>query len=359
MRLVIDGSGLAGGSADRGVGTYLRQLVEGLSRRSDTDLVVLAPSGTALPEGTEHLVVRRAMHYRVGPWLHDRSLPGELRRARAEVAHSPAFTPPRKVGTPWVQTLLDLTPFVFPHPLLAAEADRWARLGGRLREADAVIAISASSAAQGVRHLGLDPSRVHVVPLGVGAEFSAGSRTPEAVPSVLFVSSWGPHKGLREAVAVLDSLVDAGFPHRLKVIGRNDPWMQARVEEDLLTSRHRDRIDVVGWVPDLAQAYRDADALLVTSRAEGFGLPAAEAMACGTPVVAFDNTSLPEVVGASPSLVPDGDVLAFAEAVKLLLRNPRLHEEEAERGVLQAATFTWQHTVAGHAEVFASVVAER
>ncbi len=131
--------------------------------------------------------------------------------------------------------------------------------------------------------------------------------------------------------------------------------MRAHLEEDLATARHRDRIDVVGWVPDLAAQYHAADALLVTSRAEGFGLPAAEAIACGTPVVAFDNTSLPEVVGGAGVLVPDGDVVAFADAVVDVLTTPGRRAELVEAALAEAARFRWSDAVQAHHDVYASV----
>jgi glycosyltransferase involved in cell wall biosynthesis len=357
MKLAIDGTGLGDGSEQRGIGTYLTHLIRGLVSLPEMDVVVLATVGSSIPEGASHQPVRRHPHYRLGPFLHDLRLPAELRATHAELAHSPAMAPPRRCPTPWVQTLHDLTPLVFDSPLLATDARRWRHLGPRLRAAAAVIAVSRSSADQGIRLLGLDPTKVHIVPHGVDAAFGPGRRGPQDPPYLLWCGSWGPHKGVREVVGVLDLLVDGGLPHRLRVVGQNDAWMQARLEEELATSRHRDRIDVLGWVDDLAQQYRSADALLVTSRAEGFGLPAAEAMACGTPVVAFDNTALPEVVGPeSPLLVRDGDVVALARTTRLLLTTPSLQREESERGLARSGRLTWARTVEQHVEIYRSVL---
>src|SRR5947209_14635956 len=89
--------------------------------------------------------------------------------------------------------------------------------------------------------------------------------------------------------------------------GPNDEWMRGRVDEVLARATRPDRVEVLGFVDDLVDLYRGASALVFTSRAEGFGLPIVEAMACGTPVVAFDNTSIPEVAGDAGVLVPDGE----------------------------------------------------
>src|SRR5207237_9291849 len=107
-----------------------------------------------------------------------------------------------------------------------------------------------------------------------------------------------------------------------------------------------DLVDGVGYVDDLAALYRQAAVLVVTSRHEGFGLPVVEAMASGTPVVAFTNSALPEVVGDAGLLVPDGDVDAFARAVCSLLDDEATRSELARRGVTRAQRFSWETTAA-------------
>ncbi len=356
MRVLVDATALTDGSGDRGVGTYLKNLLRGLGAREDLQVSALCARGATLPAGVTPVPVRRIRHHRVGPFVEDRLLTRDLRKRDANLHHSPAFSPPSRSPMPVVQTLHDLTPLVFEHPLLARDAVNWRRKADRFRRAAAVIAVSRSSAQQGIDLFGLDPSRITVVPHGVDARFRPGDG-PDLPPYLLAVSSWGPHKGFRELAAAFDRVVDAGSEQRLRVVGFQDAWMRARLEEDLARARHRERIDLVGWAPDLVAEYRGATALLVTSRAEGFGLPAAEAMACGTPVVAFDNTSLPEVVGTGGLLVPDGDVIAFAEAVVGLLPGSSLRQELAAAAVREARRFDWEASLAQHVEVYRSVAA--
>jgi glycosyltransferase involved in cell wall biosynthesis len=122
---------------------------------------------------------------------------------------------------------------------------------------------------------------------------------------------------------------------------------------DLIRAGDRpDRVEALGYVEDLPALYQGASALLVTSRAEGFGLPAAEAMACGTPVVAFANTSLVEIVGEGGILVPDGDVASMVKAVDPLLRNERAWDDACARARERGRRFDWDRTVTEHAEVF-------
>jgi glycosyltransferase involved in cell wall biosynthesis len=93
----------------------------------------------------------------------------------------------------------------------------------------------------------------------------------------------------------------------------------------------------------------------MTSRAEGFGLPAVEAMACGTPVIAFANSSLVEVVGEGGILVDDGSVAAVVDAARSLIDDPGAWIDWADRARRRGAAFSWDRTVAQHAEIFRAV----
>jgi glycosyltransferase involved in cell wall biosynthesis len=134
--------------------------------------------------------------------------------------------------------------------------------------------------------------------------------------------------------------------------GGQDPWMARQGVAAVAASPRPDLVDDIGYVEDMATLYRGADAVIVSSRAEGFGLPALEAMACGTPVVAFANTSLPEVLGDAGVLAPDGDVGALVAAARNVLVDRGLHDDLGHRGVERARLFTWQRTVELHAEAY-------
>jgi len=114
--------------------------------------------------------------------------------------------------------------------------------------------------------------------------------------------------------------------------------------------------ELAGRVTDdeLVDHYRRADAFLDTSLYEGFGFQVLEAMACGTPVVASDTTSIPELVGDAALLCPPGDVEAFAAALRRLRTENGLADDLRRRGLARAAEFTWERT----AEQLADAVEE-
>lgn len=355
--VLIDATALRGVAAGSGVGTYTRGLLGALPAQPGIAVTALATRATELPDGVARFRVRRLSLPARGEVIqHSVCVPTELLVAPGDVFHNPGFHAPWGVRRPWVQSLLDVIPLVVDDPDLAPLRARWKRFGPRYRTADAVIAISRHAADEGIRLLGLDSRRVYVAPLGIDPTFSTAPPAPAAREDyVLVVSEFSARKGFAEAFAVIDALAEAGFPHTLKVAGRVHDWQTAALAKVLSGARHPERIEILGFVPDLPSLYRGATALLMTSRYEGFGLPAVEAMACGTPVVAFANSAVTEVVGDGGILVSDGDVAAMVGAVRSILASRDRADELTERALARSALFSWERSAALHAEVYRTV----
>jgi glycosyltransferase involved in cell wall biosynthesis len=278
-------------------------------------------------------------------------LPLDLLRVRADVFHSPGLDPPWRSPIPWVQTLHDVIPLVYDDPELETERRWWRRHADRYRRAQAIVSVSRYSAQVGTRVLGLDPSRVEVIPHGVGAQF-APPDDDSARRDLLLVGEFSRRKGYAEAFGVVGALGELGYPQRLRVAGRIAPWVRPAVDRVIGAAPSPERIDLLGFAEDLVAEYQRAQVLVMSSRYEGFGLPVLEAMACGTPVVAFANSSLPEVMGDAGVLVPDGDVAAMTRAVRELLDDAARWQELSARGLERAKQFSWDESVRAHADVF-------
>lgn len=355
--VLIDAVRLGQSPGQRGIGTYMRHLIGALAKRRDIHLHALATPSTPLPPEVVRVNAVRKAPLRLEVAEHKLLLPLQLRRTQAAVFHSPAFDPPRRSPVPWVYTLHDVIPLELDY---SAGLGRriWERYAPRIRGADAVVSVSRWSADRAIALFELDPKRVHVIHHGVDPAYRNIKPDPDLDnPYLLYVGARSPYKGFTEAVEVVGLLAEAGYPHRLKVAGPLDDAAKQQARDDAARIGLADRVDVLGFVDDLPGLLGRASALLMTSRMEGFGLPAAEALAAGVPVVSFDNSALHEVVDGGGVLVPDGDVPTMATALRSLLDNPETWHEHSERGRARSAAFDWDASAAQHAEVYRSVAA--
>jgi glycosyltransferase involved in cell wall biosynthesis len=123
-------------------------------------------------------------------------------------------------------------------------------------------------------------------------------------------------------------------------------WKHENVLEEIQKLNLQDDVIFPGYVPDddLVKFYNAADLLVYPSLYEGFGLPPLEAMACGTPVITSNTSSLPEVVGDAGIMVDPVDIDALTESIYQVLNNPNLQEDMQKNGLERSKIFTWEKT---------------
>lgn len=227
------------------------------------------------------------------------------------------------------------------------------------RRAERVITSSAASARQIERDFGVAPDRIAMLGNGLDTElFRPDPTVARADGEILCVGrASDPNKGIRTLVEALARL-PAGA--RLTLVDATTSEARRWAAELGCT----ERLSVTGRVStgSLLALYRRACVVVVPSRYEGFGLPAAEAMACGTPVVTTTAGALPEVVGTGGGglLVPPDDPDALAKAVGTLLEQPDTRRALGARARERIhAAYAWPAVAARTAEVYREVVAER
>jgi alpha-1,3-rhamnosyl/mannosyltransferase len=298
-----------------------------------------------------------------------------VHRPSSIIYHSPYIAMPYRPGLPALLTVYDLIPLRYPtHSTARARLlIRWmTRLA--LRATCHVIAISDFTRRDFMAEFGLSPERITAVPLAADPAFNpqppaalTAVRTRYGLPEryVLYLGSNKPHKNLVrlvEAWAIVSGQRQAAGS-RLVIAGAWDTrHPEARQHAEALGLA--DSIRWLGPVPeaDLPALYAAATAFVFPSLYEGFGLPVLEAMACGTPVVCSDASSLPEVAGAGQTaaiLVDPLDTGALAAAVGRLMPDDALRRELTRRGLAQAAQFSWGRTAQATLEVYRRLVTEK
>ncbi|MCC6178048.1 MAG: glycosyltransferase family 4 protein [Chloroflexi bacterium] len=364
LRIAIDYTSAINQSA--GIGRFVRQLVGAMVALDPTDsflLIHAAPNPGRIAEYPEGKNVHRRALRLSERWLNrvwhrlKVPLPVDWLSGPVDIFHSPDFVLPPVRRARTILTVHDLAFLLYPECAdshLRAYLER--TVPRSVSRADFVVADSENTRNDVIVLLGVPPDRVAVVPGGVDPSFRpvedparrAALRTQIGLdaetPYILFVGVIEPRKNLIGLIEAFDILKSRrALPHKLVVVGRKG-WLWEGTMQRADRSPYRDDIIFPGFIPDgeLATLYSAAEMFAFPSHYEGFGLPALEAMACGTPVVASRASSLPEVVGDAGIQVDPNDREGLASALELLALNPDIRADFRRRGLERAATFTWQ-----------------
>jgi glycosyltransferase involved in cell wall biosynthesis len=297
-----------------------------------------------------------------GPWplygLQEHALwPLRLNQSRADLFHSPYFVAPLWSSRPVIITVHDLIFDRYPEYMPSAWARPYYRLLMRtsLRRAWRVLAVSRATASDLIELYGTPREKIVVTPNGVERNFGAvGAAEGQSMaalrqryglnrPFVLTVGTRRPHKNLARLIHAFAPLAGEA-PHDLVLAGPADERFGDDARRAAEEAGLNGRVHFLDWVPEneLPGLYKLADVVAVPSLMEGFGLPALEAMASGTPVLASNTSSLPEVVGEAGILVNPHDTDALRQALRYMLRDEQLRERLARAGAERAAQFTWE-----------------
>lgn len=301
-------------------------------------------------------------HHRWERW----ALSLELASRRLDLLHSPDFIPPVGGRFKSVITIHDLAFLIYPH-ILAADSRRHYtdQIEAAVRRADHIVVVSEATRADVMERLNVEASRITVTPeaaderfMPATAEQVASMRIRRQLPQeyVLFVGTIEPRKNLDGLLRAVNLIKNAP---PLVIAGQRG-WL----DEDI----HRliDELKVSGrviWLENVADEelpalYSGASVFCLPSNYEGFGLPALEAMACGTPVVVSDRGSLPEVVGEAGILVNPDAPASISEGIQRVLSDSKLAADLRKRGLERAKTFTWRRMTEQTLAVYRQLVGD-
>jgi glycosyltransferase involved in cell wall biosynthesis len=301
-------------------------------------------------------------------WWEQVAFPRAARRTGAAVWHVPYFAPPLTHARPLVVTIHDLIPLIIPEYVTSPIVRLYnALVGIGAGRANVILADSEASKRDIVRVLRIPPARVRVVYLAPdeavyrnvpAAELAAvRAKYGLAEQYILYFGGLDKRKNVPALLRALAALPDVEW--QLAISGRlrtDNP----RLFPDLPTLAAQlgieDRIRFLGFAPDddKPALIRGATCFAFPSLYEGFGMDPLEALACGTPVVCSNRSSLPELMGEAALLVDPDASAALTTALRRVLTDPVLRADLAGRGPAQAARFSWDATARLTYEAYAA-----
>ncbi|MBE7554430.1 MAG: glycosyltransferase family 4 protein [Anaerolineales bacterium] len=278
------------------------------------------------------------------------------------------FLPPVRSGTRTIVTIHDLSFVHLPEtvmPGMTNHLNQW--VPRSVKRADHVIAVSEATRQDLIELYQTPPEKISVLYHGVTADFKPVTE-PNSLsavrqkynlgqqPFILSVGTLQPRKNyqrLIQAFAALD-------PAPVLVIVGSRGWNYANIFAEVARQGVEERVHFLGFVADadLPALYSAASLFVYPSLYEGFGLPVLEAMACGTPVVASNQSALPEVVGEAGLLVDPRNVEAMAAAMTHVLADTTLSRRLAQAGQARAGCFTWPEMATKLLNLYEQIIEE-
>lgn len=280
-------------------------------------------------------------------------LPLDLRRCGATVNHALSiYRAAAHPGVPTVMTVHDVAPLMWPeHYLRTGILHRLLYVAAR--RAQLVLADSEAARSDIARHLGVPPERIVTVPLAAGEGFAPVDPRPARSmlgfdgPYLLYVGGLANHDWRKNLRGLIEGFAEWRRANRrtetLVLAGGIGPEGRELMR---LARELGAPVALPGFVSDsdLPVLFSGAACFVTASRYEGFGLPALEAISCGTPVAAFAAGAVPEVAGAGAITVPDGDLPALMRAAQSVCDDPELRARLRAGGLAHAERYSWRRT---------------
>lgn len=342
-----------------GLGVYSVNLIRELNKLHD-DLVVY----TSCPESCEVETAKvRKINGRVQPsrgqeghfrriiWTQT-SLPLRLLSDRASLVLSPLPEGMLFPCVPQVVVVHDVLPLHFPKEYPRQQYYFRYCVPILLRTSRAIVADSENTKRDIITCYGVEADRVRVIPAGyekkryrMGIDVEGVKEKYGLTSYLLYVGNLLPHKNLRRLLHAF-ARIAWRLPHQLVIAGKKDHRYYPALEAEVQALGLQNRALFLDYVlsDELPCLYAGADVFVFPSLYEGFGLPPLEAMACGTPVIVSNVSSLPEVVGDAALMVDPYDIEGMAKAMHRVLSDDGLSKEMRRKGLERAKLFSWEKT---------------
>jgi glycosyltransferase involved in cell wall biosynthesis len=297
-------------------------------------------------------------------------VPALITRSQPDLCHYTNALAPVRQARPFVLSIHDASLFLYRqhHPRTRLLTVRLL-LPLTTRRAAAIITMSYSARDDLARVLGILPEKIHVIyesrPKNVSPVNDPGHlasvRRRHKLPEqfILYVGTLEPRKNLRRLVRAFHRLRQQGYPHKLVFAG-SWGWSMNGFAQEIEELGLSSLVHFLGYVPasDLPAIYSMATVFAFPSLYEGFGLPPLEAMACGTPVLSSNNSSLAELYAGAAQLIDPLDEEELTRGLRQILNDPEWRSELSRRGMKRARRFSWERAALETTAVYEQVLSQ-
>ncbi len=339
-----------------GTGVYTTQLASRMPSIAGSDAItVIWPARLALPPQRADVVAqiqKKSFNGKGARIRYDQfGIRRDIRALNADVVHYPANVGSVLPLRNMVITIHDLTFFHNPswYRYERAHYYRWS-VARSAKQASRIITVSTASANEICKILGVPADRIDVVYNGVDERYTPRNEGEQLAAQgkyrlpdryFLFVGTIEPRKNVARIIQAW-SKVAGDIKEDLVIAGR-EGWKVGPIRLEAELAGQSKRIHFPGFIADddLPAIMSGATALVYPSLYEGFGIPVAEAMACGIPVLTSNVSSLPEVAGDAALTVDPTDVDGLAESIRTLAGDEALRADLSEKGLKRATRYTW------------------
>jgi glycosyltransferase involved in cell wall biosynthesis len=383
LRIGIDISTLLNHGPDIGAGRYILNLVKNLLKIDKKNTYILTGRYITekhishvydlkkpLKNSSIELKLYKTSQKKLDLWDRLRFPPLEFLGFKADVFHCPDYLIPPTLSRNIILSIHDLAFIRFPEfnfewfiKKYTREVKRNAHISKK------IIADSKSTKNDIVKFFKIDPGKVVVIPLAADKTFKtlASGRINKSILKkyridnkyILSVGTIEPRKNIMTLIKVFNHLKQKKevFDYQLVIAGRTG-WKSEATYRERDKSPFKEDILFIGRVPDsdLVQIYNQAELFVYPSLFEGFGLPPLEAMSCGLPVIAFNNSSLKEVIGDSGILIPPEDDAGLEKQILYVLENKKIKSKLKKKSILKSNQFSWTETARKTLNIYRKII---
>ena len=290
----------------------------------------------------------------------------QLRQLKPDLVHFPMNQQPVFYSGAIVTSTMDLTMLRFTRPGKASLPIFWLKMLGyrflfrsSVKKSKAIITISEFVKKDLERHYAAARGKVTVTYCASEPRLSGDVQQPNAItkPFIMHVGSPFPHKNIERLIRAFEVLILTRPDLKLVLVGKKEHYFE-QLEKHIKTSPAHDNIVLTGFIGDekLKWLYENAEAYVLPSLSEGFGLPGLEAMVHGCPVVSSNATCLPEVYGDAAQYFDPLNVQDIAAKISTALTDPVLGSKLVKRGYEQIKKYSWARMATQTLEVYNQVL---